>query len=56
MRGWLSYIVPKGSIAVNGISLTIADCSPSGDWFAVAVIPVTYRENQPAVSFLPEIG
>jgi riboflavin synthase len=39
------YIVPKGSIAVNGISLTVADCSPSGDWFAVAVIPVTYRET-----------
>jgi len=39
------YIVPKGSIAVNGISLTVADCSPSGDWFTVAVIPVTYRET-----------
>ncbi|MFQ4138734.1 riboflavin synthase [Nodosilinea sp. PGN35] len=39
------YIVPKGSIAVNGISLTVADCSPSGSWFAVAVIPVTYRET-----------
>ena len=39
------YIVPKGSIAVNGISLTVADCSPSGDWFAVAVIPVTYQET-----------
>jgi riboflavin synthase len=39
------YIVPKGSVAVNGISLTVADCSPSGDWFAVAVIPVTYRET-----------
>ena len=39
------YIVPKGSIAVNGISLTVADCSPSGDWFAAAVIPVTYRET-----------
>ncbi|MGF1519711.1 MAG: riboflavin synthase [Nodosilinea sp.] len=39
------YIVPKGSIAVNGISLTVADCSPSGDWFAVAVIPVTYGET-----------
>jgi riboflavin synthase len=39
------YIVPKGSIAVNGISLTVADCSPSGDWFAVAVIPVTYHET-----------
>ena len=39
------YIVPKGSIAVNGISLTVADCSPSGDWFTVAVIPVTYVET-----------
>lgn len=39
------YIVPKGSIAVNGISLTVADCSPQGDWFSVAVIPVTYRET-----------
>ncbi|MEM6518818.1 MAG: riboflavin synthase [Cyanobacteria bacterium P01_D01_bin.71] len=39
------YIVPKGSIAVNGISLTVADCSTSGDWFTVAVIPVTYQET-----------
>lgn len=39
------YVVPKGSIAVNGISLTIANCSPSGDWFSVAVIPVTYGET-----------
>lgn len=39
------YIVPKGSIAVNGISLTVATCSPSGDWFTVAVIPVTYAET-----------
>ncbi|MBE9113207.1 riboflavin synthase [Nodosilinea sp. LEGE 07298] len=39
------YIVPKGSIAVNGISLTVADCSSSGDWFAAAVIPVTYHET-----------
>ncbi|NEQ42630.1 MAG: riboflavin synthase [Leptolyngbya sp. SIOISBB] len=39
------YIVSKGSIAVNGISLTVADCSASGDWFTVAVIPVTYQET-----------
>ncbi|NER78002.1 MAG: riboflavin synthase [Leptolyngbya sp. SIO1D8] len=39
------YIVSKGSIAVNGISLTVADCSPNGDWFTVAVIPVTYAET-----------
>ena len=39
------YIVAKGSIAVNGISLTVADCSDSGDWFSAAVIPVTYAET-----------
>jgi riboflavin synthase len=39
------YILPKGSIAVNGISLTIADCAPDGAWFRVAVIPHTYAET-----------
>ena len=39
------YIVNKGSVAVNGISLTVADCSQSGDWFSAAVIPVTYAET-----------
>lgn len=39
------YIIPKGSIAVNGVSLTIADCDPAGSWFMVAVIPHTYAET-----------
>lgn len=39
------YIVPKGSIAVNGVSLTVADCDTDGNWFTVAVIPVTYGET-----------
>lgn len=39
------YILPKGSIAVNGISLTVADCNSSGSWFKVAVIPHTYQET-----------
>jgi riboflavin synthase len=39
------YIVPKGSIAVNGVSLTIAACSSTGNWFKVAVIPLTYAET-----------
>lgn len=39
------YIVSKGSITVNGISLTVATCSSTGDWFTVAVIPVTYAET-----------
>lgn len=39
------YIVPKGSIAVNGISLTVSACNATGSWFKVAVIPHTYAET-----------
>lgn len=39
------YLIPKGSIAVNGISLTVAECDPEGRWFEVAVIPATYAET-----------
>ncbi|MBF2058056.1 MAG: riboflavin synthase [Cyanobacterium sp. T60_A2020_053] len=39
------YIVSKASIAVNGISLTIAECDGEGRWFTVAVIPHTYAET-----------
>jgi riboflavin synthase len=39
------YILPKGSISVNGISLTVANCAPDGSWFTVAVIPHTYAET-----------
>lgn len=45
------YILPKGSIAINGISLTIADCDRSGAWFSVAVIPHTY-----ALTNLPNLA
>lgn len=48
-NNWRSYIAPyivsKGSMAVNGVSLTIADCDNNGDWFTVAVIPHTYTET-----------
>ena len=39
------YLVSKGSIAVNGISLTIAECAPDASWFSAAVIPHTYAET-----------
>ena len=39
------YILPKGSISVNGISLTVANCASDGSWFTVAVIPHTYAET-----------
>jgi len=39
------YLVQKGSIAVNGISLTVAECDTQGTWFKAAVIPHTYSET-----------
>lgn len=39
------FLVPKGSIAVNGVSLTIAECDPQGSWFKVAVIPHSYAQT-----------
>ena len=34
----------KGSVAVDGISLTVVDCGP--DWFTVALIPETVRRTR----------
>jgi riboflavin synthase len=39
------YIVPKGSIAINGISLTVAELDAEAMQFTVAVIPLTYAET-----------
>lgn len=39
------YILKKGSVSVNGISLTVADCDRDGTWFKVAVIPQTYQDT-----------
>jgi riboflavin synthase len=39
------YIVPKGSIAVNGISLTVAAYEPELSQFKVSVIPLTYADT-----------
>lgn len=39
------YIVPKGSIAINGISLTVAECDQDSRTFKVAVIPHSYEET-----------
>lgn len=39
------YIVSKGSIAINGISLTVAQYNRELCQFKVAVIPLTYAET-----------
>ncbi|MDJ0508809.1 MAG: riboflavin synthase [Crocosphaera sp.] len=49
MEQWENYIqpllIPKGSVAVNGISLTVAECNAEGTWFKAAVIPHTYNQT-----------
>jgi riboflavin synthase len=42
-EGLERYVVEKGSIALDGVSLTVADRLE--DRFTVAVIPTTYRET-----------
>ncbi|WP_334170559.1 riboflavin synthase [Sinomonas sp.] len=42
------YIAEKGSIAVDGVSLTVTGVSPAGDeeqWFEVGLIPATLAET-----------
>ena len=39
------YLIPKGSVSVNGISLTVAECDAAGTWFKAAVIPHTYHQT-----------
>lgn len=36
------FIIHKGSVAINGVSLTVADCNESGTHFKVAVIPHSF--------------
>jgi len=42
-RALMPYIVPKGSVAVNGVSLTVISVSASG--FTVGIIPHTWEET-----------
>lgn len=42
-REFMRFIVPKGSIAVNGVSLTVGEVGP--DWFAVHIIPHTLKST-----------
>ncbi len=40
---WLRYCIPKGSIALDGVSLTIVDVSPAG--VTVALVPFTMSQT-----------
>lgn len=39
------FIIHKGSVAINGVSLTVADCHESGTHFKVAVIPHSFANT-----------
>jgi len=41
--GYAEYIVDKGSICLDGISLTVADLDDEAGSFEVAIIPTTYE-------------
>jgi riboflavin synthase len=42
-KKWVRYLVPKGSIAVNGVSLTIVDVGPNT--FSTHLIPHTLKKT-----------
>ncbi|WP_420099153.1 riboflavin synthase [Corynebacterium sp.] len=44
--GLARYVAKKGSIAVNGVSLTVAEVGPVADpWFEVSLIPTTLADT-----------
>ncbi|WP_436923246.1 riboflavin synthase [Halosimplex amylolyticum] len=43
--GLAQYVVEKGSIALDGISLTVAALDETAGTFSVAIIPTTYHET-----------
>ena len=44
-KGLMEFVAPKGSICVDGVSLTIADQNPKEAWFEVALIPTTLEKT-----------
>jgi riboflavin synthase len=40
---WMRYIFPKGYVALNGASLTVARCDKGAGTFEVCLIPETLR-------------
>lgn len=39
--GLMRYLVDKGSVAVDGVSLTVSAVDLAGEWFEVSLIPTT---------------
>jgi riboflavin synthase len=43
--GLARYVVEKGSVAVDGVSLTIVSVADTGEWFEVSLIPETLKRT-----------
>jgi riboflavin synthase len=43
--GLMEFVSPKGSICMDGVSLTIAGLDPGAGWFEVALIPTTLEKT-----------
>jgi len=44
-RQWCQMIVAKGSVALDGVSLTVIESDPSSGLFSVGLIPETLRQT-----------
>ena len=42
-KKWLAYMIPKGWITVDGVSLTVVDVGDN--WFSVSLIPETLKQT-----------
>ena len=42
-KKWLAYIIPKGWVAIDGISLTVVEVGDN--WFSVSLIPETLKQT-----------
>jgi len=42
-KKWMNYLIPKGWIAVDGVSLTLVDFGDN--WFSVSLIPETLKQT-----------
>ena len=42
-KHWLAYLIPKGWITVDGVSLTVVDVGDN--WFSISLIPETLKQT-----------
>ena len=42
-KKWLAYLIPKGWITVDGVSLTVVDVGDN--WFSISLIPETLKQT-----------